>query len=113
MLKLVAKGGGGVHLYAEWRHRDGRDMFDALRLLANFVRQLGNDVMVLGEARAEVRLTASCGSVTTMEPDEDASGLLKRADDMEIRAKNKSREYTPRVSVIAAGDGAAMVLNEV
>lgn len=77
----------------------------ATKLLNSFVRQLGKGVLVLGDARAEVRLTASCGSASTTDPNEDAAALLKRADDAEIRAKNKSRESMPRASAVAIGDG--------
>jgi diguanylate cyclase (GGDEF)-like protein len=77
----------------------------ATKLMDSFVRQLGKDVLVLGDARAELRLTASCGSVSTTDPKEDAATLLKRADDTEIRAKNKSRETMPRMSAVAVGDG--------
>jgi diguanylate cyclase (GGDEF)-like protein len=79
---------------------------DAGKLLDGFVRQLGKEVRVLGDARAEVRLTASCGSASTTNPNEQALMLLKRADGAEIRAKNRSKEHAPRVSAFGVGDGA-------
>ncbi|KYF73654.1 hypothetical protein BE17_26305 [Sorangium cellulosum] len=74
------------------------------KLLDGLVRQLGKDVLRLG-AEVEVRLTASCGSVVTTNPDEDAKALLARADQAQYRAKEESKKYTPRVSTIAVGDG--------
>jgi diguanylate cyclase (GGDEF)-like protein len=83
----------------------GVDDEAAGKLLDGFVRQLGKEVLLLGDARAETRLTASCGSASTTEPSEDATALLKRADDAEIRAKKKSKEHSPRVSAVAVGEG--------
>jgi diguanylate cyclase (GGDEF)-like protein len=75
------------------------------KLLDAFVRQIGKEVLVLGEARAEVRLTASCGSATTTDPNEEAAALEERADKVQYRAKAVARQHTPRVSTIAVGDG--------
>ncbi|WP_437546090.1 diguanylate cyclase [Sorangium sp. So ce367] len=74
------------------------------RLLGAFVRQLGKEVLRLGESRVEVALTASCGSVSTTNPAGNAKALLKRADEVQYRAKNKSKEQSPRVSAIAVGE---------
>jgi diguanylate cyclase (GGDEF)-like protein len=78
---------------------------DAANLLERFVGQLGNDVQHLGDARVETRLTASCGSVSTVNAKEDASAFLERADKVQYRAKSASKKYDPRVSTIAVGDG--------
>ncbi|WP_437818226.1 GGDEF domain-containing protein [Sorangium sp. So ce1078] len=75
------------------------------KLLDGFVRQLGKEVLRLGESRAEQVLTASCGSVSTTKPVENAKELLERTDKVQYRAKHKSKEHTPRVSAIAVGDG--------
>ncbi|WP_437902921.1 GGDEF domain-containing protein [Sorangium sp. So ce327] len=74
------------------------------KLLNLFVRQLGKEAVLLGDAKVEKRLTASCGSVSTTSPAEDAEVLLDRADKVQSRAKKKSKELTPRVSAIAVGD---------
>jgi PleD family two-component response regulator len=80
---------------------------DALvsKLLDVFVRHLAKDVLVLGEAKAETRLTASCGSVSTTDPGADAAVLLKQADAVQYRAKDESKKHTPRVSAWAVGSG--------
>lgn len=75
------------------------------KLLDTFTRQLGKDILVLGDAKAMVRLTASCGSVSTTDSNEDAVALYKRADDAQYRAKAEARTHTPRVSTIAVGAG--------
>lgn len=76
---------------------------DARKLLDVFLRQLGKDVLVLGDAR--LTLTASCGSASTTDPNEDAAVLLKRADAVQYRAKDESKKHDPRVSAWAVGDG--------
>lgn len=75
------------------------------KLLGTFVRQLGKVAIVLGNARVAVRLTAACGSVSTTDPNEDAAVLLKRADDVQYRAKAEARRRTPRLSTIAVANG--------
>ncbi|WP_437981497.1 GGDEF domain-containing protein [Sorangium sp. So ce117] len=77
----------------------------ASKLLDVFVRQLGKDVLRLGESGDELALTASCGSVSATDPAENAEALLKRADKVQYRSKHKSKEQDPRVSAIAVGDG--------
>lgn len=78
---------------------------DAKSLLERFVGQLGKDVQHLGEAKVEARLTASCGSVSTVSATEDAAALLERADKAQYRAKVVSKNHDPRVCAIAVGDG--------
>jgi hypothetical protein len=73
------------------------------KLLETFARQLGKDVLVFGDT--SVRLTASCGSASTMDPNEDAAVLLERADKAQYRAKEEARKHAPRKSTIAVGDG--------
>ena len=75
----------------------------AVKLLELFARQLGKDVLTLGDTR--LRLTAACGSTSTTNPDEEATDLFKRADEVQYRAKAESRKHTLRVSTIAVGDG--------
>lgn len=82
---------------------------DVRKLLGSFVRQLGRDSLRVVGAKDEIRLTASCGSASTTDPDEDAAALLNRADQAEIRAKNKSREYCPRRSAVAVDDSDVLV----
>lgn len=82
----------------------------ASELLARFVRQLSKDCLVLGDGKVELSLSASCGSASTTSPDEDGDALLKRADDAEIRAKNRSRDFNPRVSTISVGDDDVTVI---
>jgi diguanylate cyclase (GGDEF)-like protein len=77
----------------------------AAKSLDGFVRQLGKDVLVLGDGKLETRLTASCGSASTTNPLEDAEAVLERADKVQYRAKERSKERTPRASAIAVGDG--------
>lgn len=72
------------------------------KLLETFARQLGKDVLVLGDTSA--RLTASCGSAGTTDPNEDAAVLLERADKAQYRAKDEARKHAPRKSTIALGD---------
>lgn len=79
----------------------------ARKLLDLLVQQLGKDVLRLGESGDELALTASCGSVSTTNPAENAEALLKRADKVQYRAKHRSKERAPRVSAIAVGDGEA------
>ncbi|WP_438039821.1 GGDEF domain-containing protein [Sorangium sp. So ce128] len=76
----------------------------ASKLLGGFVRQLGKEVLRLG-AGADVTLTASCGSVSTANPAEEAKALLERADEVQYRAKRKSKEQSARASAIAVGAG--------
>jgi diguanylate cyclase (GGDEF)-like protein len=75
------------------------------KLLGTFVRQLGKDALVLGDAKTAVRLTASCGSASTTDPNEDAAAVLERSDKAQYRAKTESKRHDPRVSTIAVGDG--------
>lgn len=75
------------------------------KLLDAFVRQLGKDVLVLGDTKIGVRLTASCGSVSTTDPNADATALLKLADATQYRAKVESKKPDLRVSAFAVGDG--------
>jgi diguanylate cyclase (GGDEF)-like protein len=76
------------------------------KLLGAFVRQLGKEVVMLGEAKAPVRLTAACGSMSTTDPNEDAQALHDRADKVQYRAKDVSRKRVlTRVSTIAVGEG--------
>lgn len=79
----------------------------AAKLLDGLVRQLSKEVLRLGATVAET-LTASCGSVSTTNPAEDAKAFLERADEVQYRAKKKSKEHTPRVSAIAVGQGEAI-----
>ena len=84
----------------------------AAALLNGFVRQLGKEVLRLGDAKHEVRLTTSCGSVSTTDPTEDASAFLRRADQVLLRAKPASgtpKVYVGRVSAFAVGDGEVLV----
>jgi len=76
---------------------------EAGKLLDGFARQLGKDVVVLGDARAEARLTASCGSASTTNPSADAEALLKLADAAQYGAKAESKKHDPRVSTFAVG----------
>jgi diguanylate cyclase (GGDEF)-like protein len=78
---------------------DGR----AGNLLGVFVRQLGKDVVSLGGV--EHRLTASCGSASTVDPGADAQALHDRADATMYRAKIESKKHDPRVSAHAVGEG--------
>jgi diguanylate cyclase (GGDEF)-like protein len=77
----------------------------AIRLFAIFVQQLGKDVLILGDAKVTTTLTASCGSASATEPNDDAAAFLKRADAAQYRAKSESKKHTPRVSTFAVGDG--------
>lgn len=79
------------------------------KLLNVFVRQLGKDVLRLGESGDKLALTASCGSVSAADPAENAGALLQRADKVMYRAKDASKTQTPRVSAIAVGDGEATI----
>jgi PleD family two-component response regulator len=69
------------------------------------VQQLGKDAMVLGDAKAEMRLTASCGSASTTEPGEDVAALIDRSDQAQAQAKVVSKKHTPRVSAWVVGSG--------
>lgn len=85
----------------------GVDDTRACELLDGFVRQLSQDALRLGDANTEVRLTASCGSASTSDPNEDAGTVLDRADKVMYRAKSESgppKAYEGRVSAFAAGD---------
>ncbi len=79
---------------------------EAGKLFDSFVRQLGKDVVVLGDARVEARLTASCGSASTTNPSADAEALLKLADAAQYSAKAESKKHDPRMSTFAVGEGA-------
>ncbi|KYF61552.1 hypothetical protein BE11_12795 [Sorangium cellulosum] len=74
-------------------------------LLDAFVRQLGKEGLRLSDGTTELTLTASCGSASTVNPAEEAKALLKRADDVQYGAKEKSKAHTPRVSAFAVADG--------
>ncbi|WP_438033839.1 GGDEF domain-containing protein [Sorangium sp. So ce204] len=74
-------------------------------LLGAFVQQLGKEVLRLPDGATALTLTASCGSVSTTNPAENAEALLKRADEVQYRAKRKSKERPARVSAIAVGEG--------
>ena len=84
----------------------------ARKILDVFVRQLSKEVLVLDGAKVEVRLTASCGSASTTDPNEDAMALLKRADAVMYRAKAESKKRRPRVSAHAVGDDGEVVILE-
>lgn len=84
---------------------------DAREILKLFVRQLSKDVLVLGDTKVEVRLTASCGSTSTTDANEDAKALLKRADAVMYRAKDESKKRSPRVSAYAVGDNAEVIID--
>lgn len=83
-------------------------------LLSGFVRYLGKDILMLGEAKTPTMLTASCGSVSTTNPNEDPKALRDRADKIQYRAKEGTGERdpetkhwkrtVPRVSAYAVGD---------
>jgi diguanylate cyclase (GGDEF)-like protein len=73
------------------------------KFLATFVRQLGKDVLMLGGA--EHRLTASCGSASTTDPNADSHLLHDRADAVQYRAKAESKKQNPRVSAFAVDEG--------
>lgn len=72
-------------------------------LLDKFVRQLSKDVVALGKERVAVRLTASCGSVSSTNPNEEVAALLDRADKAMYRAKGQSTQSAERVNAIAVG----------
>jgi diguanylate cyclase (GGDEF)-like protein len=74
-------------------------------LLDSFVHQLGKDAVLLGDARASMRLTCSCGTASTTDPGSDAALLHDRADKAMYRAKAESKKHAPRVSTVAVGDG--------
>lgn len=77
----------------------------ASELLSGFVRYLGKESLFLGDEKVEWRLTASCGSVSTSNPNEQAKTLYRHADTVQYRAKAKARECALRASTIAIGDG--------
>lgn len=82
----------------------------ALQLLHKLVRQLGKEEAP-ANATARTRLTASCGSVSTTRPSEDAKQLLDAADKVQYLAKEESKRHTPRVSTVAAIDGRLLIHN--
>lgn len=82
----------------------------AQQLLERLVRQLGKEE-VPANATVKTRLTASCGSVSTTLPSDDAKELLARADKVQYRAKAESKKHTPRVSAVAVSDGQVFIHN--
>jgi diguanylate cyclase (GGDEF)-like protein len=85
----------------------GVDDAGAIKIVDAFVRQLGKDALHL--ATEAVSLTACCGTASTLDPNEDATSVLDRADQSLLRAKPQSgaaKVWRGRVSAYAVGDGA-------
>ena len=73
------------------------------KLFDSFVRELARKPIEI--ETMSYTLTASCGSVSTTNPSEDAKALEDLADRAQKRAKIQSKAFDTRPSTIAVGSG--------
>jgi diguanylate cyclase (GGDEF)-like protein len=88
---------GGDEAVVIMRNTDAQN---ARKILNAFIRRLGNQRVRLSDGTTLPPLTASCGAITTTDPNESAEALRERADKAMYRAKSVSKMRDPRVSAL-------------
>jgi diguanylate cyclase (GGDEF)-like protein len=86
----------------------GHDETEATAVVGCVARMLMNE-RLFGD-RADYPLSIAAGVVTCVNPNERPAGLRSRANDQQRRAKGKSKETSPRPSVIAFSGNADMIV---